>query len=263
MSGPGADELRDRDALGRVLIGLDRAAGGDLPDDRERARLGLCALRQDVSPDARRKRGRWLQPERARLGRVSLQDTLAFERGQVVMDGRRGGETDRGRDLPDRRRVAAAVATVAAMYSMIRCLRSASCLVTRVLPGHADSTERLFDCQARGSAAAARVTRGSLLDSRLPWPSVVGFRFGLTALSFWPFLPHRVSGAALRAALPRAGARRTRAVVPQGRSSGWRRPTWCRPIDLVPDFIPFFSRMDDVAVVVIALDPSSRASRVS
>ena len=26
------------------------------------------------------------------------------------------------------------------------------------------------------------------------------------------------------------------------------------PIDLIPDFIPFFSRMDDVAVVVIALD---------
>jgi uncharacterized membrane protein YkvA (DUF1232 family) len=79
------------------------------------------------------------------------------------------------------------------------------------------------------------------------------FRFGLTALSFWPFLP-----VASRAPLY---GRLFLELVRDGRVP-WSRKVLlglaaayvASPIDLVPDFVPFISRIDDVAVVVLALD---------
>jgi uncharacterized membrane protein YkvA (DUF1232 family) len=79
------------------------------------------------------------------------------------------------------------------------------------------------------------------------------FRFGLTALSFWPFLPI-ASRAPLYGRLFFELVRDER--VPWSRKVllGVAAAYVASPIDLIPDFIPFFSRMDDVAVVVIALD---------
>ena len=78
-------------------------------------------------------------------------------------------------------------------------------------------------------------------------------RLGLTVLSFWPFLP-----IASRAPIY------TRLIVELVLD---RRVPWARkailgfaaayivsPIDLVPDFVPFVSRVDDVMVTIIALD---------
>jgi uncharacterized membrane protein YkvA (DUF1232 family) len=79
------------------------------------------------------------------------------------------------------------------------------------------------------------------------------FRIGLTALSFWPFLPiasRAPTYGRLFLELVRDGR------VPWSRKIllGFAAAYVASPIDLVPDFIPFISRIDDVAVVVLALD---------
>ena len=79
------------------------------------------------------------------------------------------------------------------------------------------------------------------------------FRLGLTAVSFWPFLP-------IAARAPVYG----RLIVELAVDS---RVPWVRkailgmgaayvmsPIDFIPDFIPFIGRVDDVMVTIIALD---------
>ena len=79
------------------------------------------------------------------------------------------------------------------------------------------------------------------------------FRLGLTALSLWPFIP-------IASRAPVYGRLMVELVVD-------RRVPWSRkamlgfaaayilsPIDLVPDVIPFFGRVDDVVVTIIALD---------
>ena len=79
------------------------------------------------------------------------------------------------------------------------------------------------------------------------------FRFGLTALSFWPFLPI-ASRAPLYGRLFLELVRDAR--VPWSRKIllGLAAAYVASPIDLVPDFVPFISRVDDLAVVVLALD---------
>ena len=47
--------------------------------------------------------------DRARLGRIALQQTRALEVREVRVDGRRGGETDGVADLADGRRIAVRV----------------------------------------------------------------------------------------------------------------------------------------------------------
>jgi uncharacterized membrane protein YkvA (DUF1232 family) len=79
------------------------------------------------------------------------------------------------------------------------------------------------------------------------------FRLGLTALSFWPFLP-------LASRAPVYG-RLVYELAIDGRVH-WSRKAILgiavayvvSPIDLIPDFIPFISRVDDVMVTIIALD---------
>lgn len=79
------------------------------------------------------------------------------------------------------------------------------------------------------------------------------FKLGLTAVSFWPFLP-------IAARAPLYGRLIFELAID-------RRVPWVRkailgmaaayvlsPIDLIPDFIPFISRVDDVLVTIIALD---------
>ena len=74
-------------------------------------------------------------------------------------------------------------------------------------------------------------------------------RFGLTVLSFWPFLPI-ASRAPLYGRLFLELVRDGR--VPWSRKVllGLAAAYVASPIDLVPDFVPFISRVDDVAVVV-------------
>ena len=79
------------------------------------------------------------------------------------------------------------------------------------------------------------------------------FRLGLSALSFWPFLP-------LASRAPIYG-RLIAELAVDGRVP-WSRKAilgiavaYVRsPIDLIPDFIPFISRVDDVMVTIIAID---------
>jgi len=79
------------------------------------------------------------------------------------------------------------------------------------------------------------------------------FRLGLTAISFWPFIP-------IAARAPVYG-RLVAELAVDGRVP-WARKAILgigaayvlSPIDLIPDFIPFISRVDDVMVTIIALD---------
>ena len=92
-------------------------------------------------------------------------------------------------------------------------------------------------------------------DARLALPMALRstFRLGLTALSFWPFLP-------IASRAPVYGRLIYELAID-------RRVPWSRkavlgiavayvvsPIDLIPDFVPFISRIDDVMVTIIALD---------
>jgi len=78
-------------------------------------------------------------------------------------------------------------------------------------------------------------------------------RLGLTAVSFWPFLP-------IAARAPVYG-RLIFELAIDGRVPWVRKAILgmaaayvLSPIDLIPDFIPFISRVDDVMVTIIALD---------
>ncbi len=78
-------------------------------------------------------------------------------------------------------------------------------------------------------------------------------RLGLTMLSFWPFMP-------LAARAPLYGRLLIELMLDK-RVPGSRKVLLglavayvVSPIDLVPDFIPVISRLDDLAAMVIALD---------
>jgi uncharacterized membrane protein YkvA (DUF1232 family) len=79
------------------------------------------------------------------------------------------------------------------------------------------------------------------------------FKLGLTALSFWPFLPI-ASRAPIYGRLIFELAMDGR--VPWSRKAilGFAVAYVISPIDLIPDFIPFISRVDDVVITIIALD---------
>jgi uncharacterized membrane protein YkvA (DUF1232 family) len=79
------------------------------------------------------------------------------------------------------------------------------------------------------------------------------FRLGLTALSFWPFIPIATRAPVygrLIAELAVDGR------VPWSRKAilGLAAAYVLSPVDLIPDFVPFISRVDDVMVTIIALD---------
>ncbi len=100
--------------------------------------------------------------------------------------------------------------------------------------------------------------------ARLALPMALSstLRLGLTAFSFWPFLP-------IAARAPVYGRLiyelAIDARVPWARKAilGMAVAYVLSPIDLIPDFVPFISRVDDVMVTIIALDSSSKGSRAS
>ena len=79
------------------------------------------------------------------------------------------------------------------------------------------------------------------------------FRLGLTAVSFWPFLPI-ASRAPIYGRLIFELA--TDGRVPWSRKAilGMGVAYVLSPIDFIPDFIPFISRVDDAMITIIALD---------
>jgi uncharacterized membrane protein YkvA (DUF1232 family) len=78
-------------------------------------------------------------------------------------------------------------------------------------------------------------------------------RFGLTVISFWPFVPIASRATSYgRLILELAVDGRvpwTRKVV-----LGLAAAYVASPVDLVPDWVPFVGRIDDVMVTVLALD---------
>jgi uncharacterized membrane protein YkvA (DUF1232 family) len=85
----------------------------------------------------------------------------------------------------------------------------------------------------------------------MPRPSP--FRSALAVFSFWPFLP-------IAARAPLYG-RLVLDLLLDGRVPASRKALLgiaaayvVSPIDLIPDFVPVVSRVDDVAVVIVALD---------
>ncbi len=79
------------------------------------------------------------------------------------------------------------------------------------------------------------------------------FRVGVAAVGFWPFLPI-ATRAPLYGRLIFELARDGR--VPWSRKAllGFAVAYVASPIDLIPDFLPFIGRFDDVLVTIIALD---------
>jgi uncharacterized membrane protein YkvA (DUF1232 family) len=80
-----------------------------------------------------------------------------------------------------------------------------------------------------------------------------GLRLGLAVLSFWPFMPLFARAPlygrlVLELMLDRRVPAIRKAIV------GIALAYVASPVDLVPDFIPFFSRLDDFAALVVSLD---------
>src|SRR5438093_2471871 len=98
--------VRDPDRLRRVLVGLDGSTRGDLTDDRQDVRLHRDRLGHELSSETEPDRRVRREPDRARLGCAPFEIAVALQDLQVMVDGGRGGEADRLRDLPDRRRKA-------------------------------------------------------------------------------------------------------------------------------------------------------------
>jgi uncharacterized membrane protein YkvA (DUF1232 family) len=78
-------------------------------------------------------------------------------------------------------------------------------------------------------------------------------RLGLTALSFWPFLPV-AARAPVYGRLVVELAMDGRVPWPRKVVLGLAAAYVLSPIDLIPDLVPFISRVDDVMVTIIALD---------
>ena len=57
------EHVRDRHRLGRVLVGLDRAAGRDLADDRQDVGVARDRLRRQLRCQAKPEGGRGREPD--------------------------------------------------------------------------------------------------------------------------------------------------------------------------------------------------------
>src|SRR5206468_6371175 len=96
------EEVWDGHRLRRVLVGLDRAAGGDLADDRQNSGLGCGGLRDQLAREAEPDRGRRREADRARLRRAALQVALPLQDLEMVVDGGGRSQSDGAGDLADR-----------------------------------------------------------------------------------------------------------------------------------------------------------------
>ena len=104
-------------------------------------------LRDELRGEAHLHRGGGREPDRARLGGAALEEAVALQHLQVVVDGGRGAEPDRQRDLANRRRVAPRSERAG---DVVEDLQLPVCVVSRHswLPwgdGRDHHTERVFD----------------------------------------------------------------------------------------------------------------------
>jgi uncharacterized membrane protein YkvA (DUF1232 family) len=78
-------------------------------------------------------------------------------------------------------------------------------------------------------------------------------RLGITVLSLWPFLPIASRATTYGRLIVELA---TDSRVPWSRKAilGLAAAYVVSPIDLIPDFVPLISRVDDVMVTIIALD---------
>ena len=83
------EQVRHGHALRRILVGLDRAAGGDLADDRQHVGLWRGGLRHQLAREPEPQRRGGCQTDCAGLGRASFQIALALEHLEVMVYGRR------------------------------------------------------------------------------------------------------------------------------------------------------------------------------
>ena len=95
----GREHIGDGHRLRGVLVGLDRAAGRDLADHRQHVRLRGHCLRHELMGQAELDRSRRGEADGTRLGGAALEEAIALEHLQVVVNRRRRAEADRQRDL--------------------------------------------------------------------------------------------------------------------------------------------------------------------
>ena len=88
----GRQHVRDGQRLRRVLVGLDGAAGGDLPDDRQD--VGLCrgGLGHQLAGETEADGGGWREPDGTRQCGIpvslgALQVAVSLQDLEVVVDG--------------------------------------------------------------------------------------------------------------------------------------------------------------------------------
>lgn len=84
-------------------------------------------------------------------------------------------------------------------------------------------------------------------------PARSPFQIGVGILGFWPFLP-LASRAPIYGRLLLELVRDVRVPLRSKAVLGAAAAYIASPIDLIPDFIPFISRIDDAAVLVLAVD---------
>jgi uncharacterized membrane protein YkvA (DUF1232 family) len=84
-------------------------------------------------------------------------------------------------------------------------------------------------------------------------PARSPFRLGVGVLGLWPFVP-LASRAPLYGRLLLELVRDARVPLKSKAVLGAAAAYIASPIDLIPDFIPFISRVDDAAVLVLAVD---------
>lgn len=84
-------------------------------------------------------------------------------------------------------------------------------------------------------------------------PARSPFRLGVGILGLWPFVP-LASRAPIYGRLLVELVRDARVPLKSKAVLGAAAAYIVSPIDLIPDFVPFFGRVDDAAVLVLAVD---------
>ena len=162
----GSEQVRDRHALRRVLICLDRTAGRDLADDRQHVRFRSCGLGHQFARETQAQCGERCEAQGARLGSAALEVALSLEHLEVVMNCRRGRQIDSHGNLSDGGRVAArpqggrdevqdlaltfgVVLRHGRLLSLARSIQNARSLVKRT-SGCRRYADRFQDCLSSG-----------------------------------------------------------------------------------------------------------------
>src|SRR4029453_18955026 len=203
------------------------------------------------------------QADGSRPGGASFQVALLLERLEGMVDGRGGGQPNGRADLADGWRIAAGAKGG-------RDVVDDALLAGGVVPGHGrllsceHSTERLFDCQAQTTLLATDTIgkrappAGCALLRILHAPMARSRRSGRQAnlarsLNLIAFLP-LASRAPVYGRLVWALLRDDRVPPAQKMVLAMALGYVALPFDILPRWLPIIGALDDVAVVVIAVE---------